>query len=292
MKNDNHYIKGIISKMNLEQKVGALMTLGFAGTVVRPHICDNIVRYHCGGFRLTPGSRLFGSYVDPKTGNSVLNVIDRKGYKKFVKEGRITESELAKKVYRVLNLKYEYGLFTNGTNWNEQPEDVINDKQIIDLSKLVAKKSVLIAKDKNKLLPLSRDEKILVIEQISDTPNNIHWHPGLLYKNCLEYNRNVCYLETAYTYDQEDKEAIVKVIADYKTVVITNFYKRGKLSNNEFISELLKDKTKNIVVVTNTPYPLSIPDGADCLIITFATSPANIEAASGVLFGEAIPEGV
>jgi len=557
----NKYVQNLISKMTLDQKVGALMTLGFAGTFVRPHIYEDIIKYNCGGLRLTPHARLFGSYVDPKNGKSVVDVVDAKGYKKgvhspystaadykkildelqavamsrplgiplhfsydqeggtsadfnfggvnifpkpmgiratgdsrlayevakavsrqsravgfnwvhspvldinvnpenpeiytraysdrvedvieysvqsclgfkeagliatakhfpgrgdsaldahfempvinvdketmlkrellpykvliekgllpsimiahsifpaiddkdvatvskkvltgllreelgfegvittdsmtmggiavrygvanacamsleagadlvlmkaenklvgetidtiksFVESGRISVEELDKKVYRVLSLKYEYGLFNRGTNWDENPEDVIKDKEIIGLSKLVARKSVLVAKDKKKVLPLSKDEKVLVIEQINKTPNDMSWHPGILFKNCMKYNKDVAYLETAYTYDQEDKTNIINAIKNFDTIVITNFYIRGSLSNNEFINEILQDKSKKVVVVTNTPYqPLSIPKDSDCVVITFATSPHSMEATAGVLFGEISPEG-
>jgi len=556
----NSFVKNLVSKMNIDQKVGALLTLGFAGTIVRPHIYEDILKYHCGGLRLTPQTRLFGNYVDPKSGKSIVDVVDSKGYKKgmkppyvnaeeyskilkelqevalsrplgiplhfsfdqeggssadfnfggvnlfpkpmglratgdsklayevakavsrqsravgfnwvhspvldininpnnpeihvraysdrvedvveysvqsclgfkeggliatakhfpgrgdsamdahfqtpvidvdketmlkrellpykvliekgllpsimiahsvfpaidseniatvskkvltgllreelgfegvittdsmtmggvavkygvanacalsleagadlvlmkaenklvvetidmikkFIAEGRIPEKELDKKVYRVLNLKYEYGLFTNGSLWNEKPEDVIKDEKVINLSKLVAKKSVLVARDKNNVLPLKKDEKILVIEQTAKGPNDINWYPGILYKNCLKYNRNAEYLETSFSYDDEDKNTILNSIKDYDTIVITSFYSRVSVPNNEFIAEILKDKSKKVVVIANNPYPLSIPKGSDTLIITFATSPHNIEVTAGVIFGEIVPEG-
>jgi len=558
MQKVNKYIKNLITKMSLDQKVGALLTLGFAGTLVRPHIYEDILKYHCGGLRLTPHARLFGSYVDPKSGKSIMDVVDLKGYKKgvqapyataaeykkmldelqalamsrphgiplhfsfdqeggtsadfnfggvnlfpkpmgiratgdsrlayevakavskqsrvigfnwihspvldintnpnnpeiytraysdrveevieyaeescrgfkeagliatgkhfpgrgdsaldahfempvinvdkktlinrellpykelikkgllpsimiahsifpaiddkdvatvskkvltgllreemgfegvittdsmtmggiavrygvsnacamaleagadlvlmkaenslvgetfdtikrFVEEGRI--KDLDDKVYRVLSLKYEYGLFNSGAVSNKKAEDVLQDERIINLSKLVAKKSVLVASDKQKVLPLSKEDKILVIEQINKTPNDMYWHPGILYKNCIKYSNNIQYLETAYTYDEVDKASLLNAIKSFDKIVITNFYIRGSLSNNEFISELVKDKSKQIIVVTNTPYKLSIPDGAENVIITFATSPDNIEATAGVLFGEINAEG-
>jgi beta-N-acetylhexosaminidase len=78
----NAFITGVISRMSAEQKVGAILTLGFAGTVVRPHIRDAILKYHCGGLRLTPALRLFGSYVEPVSGKTILDVIDNRGYKR------------------------------------------------------------------------------------------------------------------------------------------------------------------------------------------------------------------
>lgn len=561
MKKENKYIKNLISKMTLEQKVGALLTLGFSGTIARPHIYEFITKYHCGGLRLSPNGRSFGSYVDPKSGKSVVDVTDDKGYKKgiepphvttseykktldefqeiamnrplgiplhfsfdqeggtsadfrfggvniftkpmglratgdsklayevakavsrqsravgfnwvhspvldvnvdprnpeiytrsysdkaeevaeyaeqsclgfkeggliatgkhfpgrgdspvdahfevpiinvdrdtmlkrdllpykvliekdllpsimiahsifpafdseniatvskkiltgllreelgfegvittdsmtmgaiatrygvanacamsleagadlvlmkaegslveetfntiksFVEERRISEEELEKKVYRVLSIKYEYGLFNQGTLVDEKPEEVINDEKIKFLSKLVAKKSIVVPRDRNNILPLSRNEKILVIEQINNTPNNMSWHPGILFKNITKFNTNVSYLETAYTLDSQDIENIRRRVKAFDTIIITNFYIRGKLSNNEMVRELCKDKAKKVILVTNTPYEvLSIPAEADTVIVTFATSPDNIEATAGVIFGGIRAEG-
>ncbi len=561
MRKENKFITNLIVKMTLEQKIGSLLTLGFSGTMVRPHLYDCILKYHCGGLRLTPHGRTFGNYVDPKTGKSILDVTDFKGYKKgvnppyvtaseyrqilsdlqklamsrplglplhysfdqeggtsanynfggvnlfpkpmgiratgdpklayevakavsrqsravgfnwihspvldinvhpdnpeiytraysdrvdevveysiescrgfkeggliatgkhfpgrgdsavdahfkmpvidvdkktmmerellpyktlieqkllpsimiahsiypaidpddvatvskkvltgllrdelgfegvittdsmtmggiairygvanacalsleagadlvlmkaenrligetfeairkFVEENRITEEELNNKLYRVLSLKYEYGLFTNGILMDEDPEDVIKDEKIINLSKLVARRSVLVAGDRDQVLPVSKEEKVLVIEQINKTPNNIHWHPGILYSSCLEYNKNLTYLETRYTFDGEDKENIKRMATEFDTIIVTNFYIRGSLSNNETIQELLlQDKSKKVIVVSNTPYSLSIPEGADNVIVTFATTPENIKVVAGTIFGEIIPEG-
>lgn len=211
--------------------------------------------------------------------------------KSWIEAGKITEQELNEKVYRVLSLKYDYGLFQQGASDDEKPEEIIKDRQIIDLSRLVARKSVLVASDKNKILPLCRDERMLIVEQINKTPNDFYWHPGILYENCMKYSTNLAYLETAYTYDEQDKINIMKLSETYDTIVITNFYIRGSLSNTQFISDLIKESSKKIIVITNTPYPLSIPEGAKTVMVSFATTPASIEVAAGVLFGEIVPEG-
>ncbi|MGH4140057.1 glycoside hydrolase family 3 protein [Clostridium sp.] len=561
MKSENKYVKNLISKMTLDEKVGALLTLGFSGTIAMPHIYEFITKYHCGGLRLSPTSRSFGSYVNPKSGETVVNVVDEKGFKngieppttnaseykkllcefqklamnrphgiplhfsydqeggtssdfnfsgvniftkpmgiratgdsklayevalavskqskavgfnwihspvidinvdprnpevytraysdrveevveyseqsclgfkeggliatgkhfpgrgdspvdahfevpvinvdretmlkrellpykvlinkgllpsimiahsifpafdsehiatvskkiitgllreelkfdgviatdsmtmgaiaikygvanacalsleagadlvlmkaegslveetfnkikEFIKDGKISIEELDKKVYRVLNVKYEYGLFNYETITGERPEDIINEKRIVALSKLVARKSVLVARDRNKLLPIRKNEKILVIEQINKTPNNFSWYPGILFKKCTKYKKNISYLETNYTFDEQDIDNIRRRIKDYNIIIVTNFYIRGKLANNDIIKEIVGDKSKQVVLVTNTPYEvLSIPKEADSVVITFATSPDNIEVVAGVIFGEVVPEG-
>jgi beta-N-acetylhexosaminidase len=556
----NQFIQNIISRMTVEQKIGSLLTLGFAGTMIRPHIYDAILKYHCGGLRLSPVARLFGSYVDPRSGKTVVNVTDNKGYKKdmpspllnasqyaamlaelravaasrplglplhfsfdqeggtsadfnfggvhifpkpmgirasgdpnlayhaaravarqakavgfnwihspvldvntdpenpeiytraysddplevaeyaakacegfreeqmiatgkhfpgrgdsavdahfempvikvdrdtmmkrellpyrelisgdllpsimiahsifpafdeadiatvskpiltgllrqtlgfegvittdsmtmggvairygvanacalaleagadlvlmkaenslvgetfdkikeFVEAGRISESALDQKVYRVLCAKYDNGLFTPAAR--ENPETALNDPAIIALSKHIARRSVLVQRGRD--LPLPKNGKILVVEQINKTPNDGFWHPGILYKHCVKRYAGIDYLETGYTYDESDRERIAQNYLNYDAVVITNFYIRGRLSNNAFIEEMLAknsgDGSPKIIVITNTPYPLSVPKNCPNLIITFATSPCNIEVCAGVLFGEINAEG-
>lgn len=58
--------------MPLDQKTGALLTLGFAGAVPRRHSYAFITKYHCGGLRLSAGSRSFGNGVDPQSAKSVV----------------------------------------------------------------------------------------------------------------------------------------------------------------------------------------------------------------------------
>ncbi len=209
----------------------------------------------------------------------------------FVECGRITEKDLDEKVYRVLNLKYEYGLFTQGNVWNETPEEVSKDEKIINLSKLVARRSVLVARNKEDAIPLAKDSKMLVIEQMNGIVNDAYWHPGILYENCLKYSKNVSYLETSYSYDKEDKENIQNTIKGHDTIVLTNFFKRGKASNTEFIEELLKDTSKTFILISNTPYRLTAPDNAKNVIVAFSSAPRSMEIAADVLFGEIIPEG-
>ena len=50
--------------MSLEQKVGALLTLGFNGTILTPNIISYVTEYHCGGLRVTPPARISHSF-DP-----------------------------------------------------------------------------------------------------------------------------------------------------------------------------------------------------------------------------------
>jgi len=147
-----------------------------------------------------------------------------------------------------------------------------------------------------KVFRYDTDEKILVAEQIVKGPNNIHWHPGMLFKDMMKYNRNVHYLELAFNPDDLDKKNLTERIDEFDTIVVTDYFVRGKVPNNYFAEEVIKlakEKSKKVVVIANTPYAkFSVPDSADTVVLTFATSPDNIEVVAGVLFGKIKPEGV
>ncbi|MCI8624112.1 MAG: hypothetical protein HFG26_10710 [Provencibacterium sp.] len=211
----------------------------------------------------------------------------------FVESGRIPMEALDEKVYRVLNLKYEYGLFFDRRDNDTPPEQIIADPAIRRLCDAVAQRSVLVARQKEGALPLREEERVLVVEQMVKAYNSFSWHPGILFDHCERYGQNVSYLETAYTLDEEDKRRIYEEAQFSDTVVATNYFIRGSLCNKEFWEEFIEKTGKKVVVLTNTPYEeISIPRNAENVVVTFATSPANIRVAAGALFGKVHPEGV
>jgi beta-N-acetylhexosaminidase len=87
-------IPNIIKDLSIEEKVGALLTLAFNGTQVTPNIIEYITRYQCGGLRLTPNIREFGDYVDPETGEVVVNIRNEQYYfKRGVAPAEVTAEE-------------------------------------------------------------------------------------------------------------------------------------------------------------------------------------------------------
>lgn len=210
----------------------------------------------------------------------------------FVEQGRIPMEELDDKVYRILNLKYEYGLFSPAGEGGD-PEKVIQEEGIRGLARQAARRSVLIARDEEKSIPVT-GEKILVAEQKVKEYNDMQWHSGILFEACQRYHEGIDYLETSYAYDETDRRRIAQALTEYDTVIATSYFLRGKAKNRDFWEEQLAlHPNVKVIIVTNTPYEeLSIPRNAKNVLLTFATSPENIRAAAAVLFGRMTPEGV
>lgn len=203
----------------------------------------------------------------------------------FVECGRITPAMLDDKVYRVLALKHSMGLF--GTPAQKAPEQTLREPAISALAQDIARRSVLVARDEQHVLPLTADKKVLVAEQKVKEFNDMDWHSGLLYEACLRRSRNVDYLETAYSYDEQDRQALTARAPHYDLLVITSYFLRGTLPNRTWLETFLKTCPVPVLIVTNTPFEqLSVPRNAKNVAVTFATSPANIEATAELLFGE------
>jgi hypothetical protein len=201
--------------------------------------------------------------------------------------------EMDKKVYRILNTKYEYGLFHDYAQDDADPEAVINSSRLVQLSKDVAKRSTIVCRDKDNLLPLRPEERVLVIEQRNNFYNTPKWHSGILFENCLNYSSNVTYLETGFRWSEEDLDAIKASIGSYDKIVITNCYNRSFLCNKDELIQLLDSTDKDIVVITTNIYEeISVPHNAKTVLTTFGLTPNSAEVLAGVLYGKINAEGI
>ena len=210
--------------------------------------------------------------------------------RQYVEDGRIPMQELDEKVYRILDMKDRYGLFD--AQPDTAPEEVLQEQEIRQLSEKVARRSVLVARDCAGVLPLTGQEKLLVIEQC-DTTKFLDQgnYPGMLFHNCCRYAQHVEYLETKHCMDAEDEQRIMEKARGFDTILVTNYFRRDLLANTELVSKICALSGKRVIVVTNTPYRLSIPDNADTVILSFSPTIRHAEVTAGVLYGKEQPLG-
>ena len=85
---------------------------------------------------------------------------------KLVREGKVSESLIDDAVGRILKVKYELGLFEDPYKYCdfEREKEVTGSKEILDASLDIAKKSIVLLKNENNLLPLKKQgQKIAII---------------------------------------------------------------------------------------------------------------------------------
>lgn len=95
--------------------------------------------------------------------------------KELVEEGKVKESVIKDAARRILKVKYKLGLFENPYKYSnpEREIELINNKESRDIARKIARHSMVLLKNNNKLLPLSKQTKsIAVIGPLADDKNS------------------------------------------------------------------------------------------------------------------------
>ncbi len=218
---------------------------------------------------------------------------------KWVEDGRISETELDKKVMRILSLKYDTGLFENmGRVDSKKASLPYSDSEVIAVSKEAAVKAILIAKNKDNLLPVNKGKRTLLINQLNSvkTPNDKFDHPSLFTTLMEEdWPELHCY-ETSFGFENEnDEKAVLSFVeaGKYDQIICTNFYDRSSKPHT-YIKTLI-DKGYPVILITNTPYCINESGGmitdAGTIVLNMNLSPEGYRTTKEVLFGKLLPKG-
>jgi beta-N-acetylhexosaminidase len=214
------------------------------------------------------------------------------GLRRAVKEGTIPMSRLDDAVRRLLLLKYDQGLFEKaGHNDPEKTRAFARSKKVIDFSWEVARQALQIVRDPQKLLPLKKDQKMLVVEQIHPyefVGKDMYSHPHMFSEQMTTHTTNLILDDTRFHATDEDVAEALELAKQVDLVVMTNYYARiEKKGNNSHIVTQLKKMGKKVVVVTNCPYVEGITRDADAVVCNYSASPDSIRIAADLLFGKA-----
>jgi beta-N-acetylhexosaminidase len=216
------------------------------------------------------------------------------GIKQAVETGELSEERLNEAVTHLLKMKYDQGLFeTAGKKNPEKTRAIVRSKEVIDFSWDVAKKAQIIMRDNEKLLPLKRDKKILVIEQRmpyefsgKDPYNHAHMFCEAMVKN----SENLILVDTAFSAFEDEINECLELAKQADLVVMTNYYARiVKTGNNQLLARKLKAAGHKIVVMTNYPYVEGTTKEADAVVCNFSATPDSIRVSADLLFGKIKP---
>ncbi len=208
---------------------------------------------------------------------------------KAVQSGRLPEERLDEAIRRTLSVKYDYGLFENGNLRDPaHADDGVRDPKVHQIALETANRAITVLRDKASLLPLSRDKRVLLVEQqnpLHARVNDHTLHPALLWECMLKHSENVGIVETTLGFTENDKQRARNRLAEADIVVITNYFYRREGGGNQFIKEIVATG-KPVVVVTNTPYPQAASPDYPTVVCAFGSSRQSIEALAGILFGK------
>jgi beta-N-acetylhexosaminidase len=212
----------------------------------------------------------------------------------WVRDGKIPESRLDESIARVLGMKYDQGLFEDRPLVDPAHcTDPMRDPETMQLARSVARDCQILLRDEQKLLPLSPDQNILLIEQsywMQMAGNNQDYHQFMLYENMLKHSRRIDGVEVSPKATPGDIQRIYAKIDDAEVIVITNATYRSDANQQELVKRLLAEG-RRVVVVTDSPYPLGAVSEATTVLCNFSFNNRGSEATADMLFGKATPKG-
>jgi beta-N-acetylhexosaminidase len=213
------------------------------------------------------------------------------GIKQAVDTGLLTEERIDQSVRRLLEMKYDQGLFqTAGKKDPKETLKITTSKEIINFSWDVAKRALIVMKDDKKTLPLSSKKKILVIEQripYEFVGKDPYHHTHMFCEAMVKHSTNLILADTAFSATDEEMDECLGLAKQADLVVMTNYYARiVKSGNNQLLIRKLKQAGHKVVVVTNYPYVEGITKEADVAVCNFSGTPDSIRVSTDLLFGK------
>ncbi|HTZ20687.1 MAG TPA: glycoside hydrolase family 3 N-terminal domain-containing protein [Opitutaceae bacterium] len=212
------------------------------------------------------------------------------GIKGAVERGELSEERLTDACRRLLCMKYDQGLFEKAGKMDPEKTSInVHSKEVQSFSREVAEKALLVVRDNKKLLPLSKDKRILVVEQImpySFLGKDLYSHPHMFCEQMAKHSMNLILDDTGFYGSDEDIEEALKLAKSADLVVMTNYYARiEKKGNNQRLVKALKAAGHTVIVVTNFPYRKGVTKEADAVVCNFSGSPDSIRASVDLLWG-------
>ncbi|HBG27279.1 MAG: hypothetical protein A2Y10_02405 [Planctomycetes bacterium GWF2_41_51] len=205
----------------------------------------------------------------------------------MVKNRKISEDQIDASVKRVLVMKNNINLFqTKGYNNPEILQKMLTSEKIHKLAQKAADNAALLIRDRKKLLPLKPTQKILVVEQSMFTArycNDEYFHPYMLWEMLRKYYPGTELFKLDFYGNDNNLCELLKIIPEFDIVIATNMYNRGSFPNTQFLNKLA-DKVQKLVIITNTPYPLTVSKKMDGVLCLFSKFTPSLKTAVEILF--------
>jgi beta-N-acetylhexosaminidase len=224
----------------------------------------------------------------PVTKHLIATVIEA------VKSGRYLEQQLDASVRRILELRWKMGLAQDGGKVDAaKAGEPFNNPFVAGVAQKAAEKSIVLLRDEQNALPLKREARVLLVEQIHHFHsfiNDLYSHPGLLWEELRKRSDNVALVLINEKLSDNDKAVVHQRLKelDYDVIVSTSYYNyRSHASMTGLLAEM-QQYQKPIVIVSNTPYekfgvPTEFPTGLVCFA---PNGRENLSAVADILYGK------
>jgi len=215
-----------------------------------------------------------------------------------VGKGEIPEQELDEKVRRILTAKFDLNLF-DGQDVLPDPARALEparSPEVISVCKEVFEKGAIVTRDRDGLLPLARNTKVLVVEQYialyHDKCNDKYYHPSMFgeYMRACGDEAAVISLETDTPATEEQARRVLARMDAADVVVFHNIFWRGSGSNRALIRQAV-ERGKKVIVTTNDLYDSYFLPTVGTVVCTFGAVPRGTETAARIVYGDLKAQG-
>ena len=201
----------------------------------------------------------------------------------LVNNGEIPEETINESVVRILKLKNKTGLldkidFEVTSDKIENALSIVGSKENHDKELEIAKKAVTLVKGED-LLPISKAEKVLILDAYANEKNNIEYAIQILKEQKILGNDFDYEIDN---YEKRDFEELKSKIDNASIVIITaNTYSRAYFDNtneksgwqgrfiDQAISEIHNQNKKVIFISCMLPYDIARYEDADVILCAY-----------------------
>jgi beta-N-acetylhexosaminidase len=199
-----------------------------------------------------------------------------------VESGRVSEKRINESVMRILETKYDNGLFHDPFADPEQVDEIVGSPENLAVADQVARASTTLIRNEADMLPADPTQDVLVVGTASSVELEARLD-GL--------GVNATRLAVNVTPTDAQRAAAVLAAQNADLVVVTTSNARGNASQRQLVEELAGTGTPVAAVAISLPYDAGFVPQADAVLATYSTRPVAMRAVADVLVGVAEPGG-
>lgn len=198
----------------------------------------------------------------------------------LVRNGIISHDRLNVSVQRILLVKAKRSIL----DWQPVPPSEIKSKVLapanLSLARQIAEQSVTLLKNDHRLLPLKKDQKILLVYPNYESEFELAF---------CEYGRRINAMPVSVDPDGQEIVKVLESAAEADVTVVATDTVRNHPGQVRLVESL--QNLPVVVIILQSPYDLlKFPDISACITIYGDTS-VSIHAAAKVAFGQLRPSG-
>lgn len=207
--------------------------------------------------------------------------------RKALDEGEFTEAYLNQRLKKVLEYKYELGLYEKPIASTKGVEEYLNNQEGLDIQKKLFQEAITVAKNSDNLVPLNRNASVSIATLSIGKASNSE-----LQKLLTGY-RNITHFNAGKEVTAAQIPALVASVSKFNQVIIP-VYDMSRFSSKNFgfsateldLIKQVNAKTKVLLVIFGTPYSLVHFEGFKNVIVAYEENKLTEEAVFNVLSGK------